>query len=47
MYFVNDIRFGQTKVLIKITRKAFKKTDIDEIVFNQNHPNGQKLIANF
>ena len=24
MYFVNGIRFGQTKVLIQITRKNFK-----------------------
>ena len=28
MYFVNSIRFGYTKVLIKITRKVLRKSDI-------------------
>ena len=43
MYFVNSIRFGYTKVLIQINRKAFRKSDIHEIAFIQNHPNCQKL----
>ena len=42
MYFLSSIRFGKTKALIQITRKAPRKSDIDEIVFIQNHPNGQK-----
>ena len=32
-------------VLIQITRKASRKSNIDEIVFIQNHPNGQKMLA--
>ena len=44
MYFDNSIRFALTKVLIQITRKASRKSDIDEIAFTQNHPSGQKLI---
>ena len=32
---MNSIRFGETKVLIQITRKASRKSDIDEIVFIQ------------
>ena len=44
MYFVNGIRFGQTKVLIQVTRKASWKSDIDEIPFTENYPNGQKMI---
>ena len=45
MYFVNSIRFGLTKVLIQITRKASRKADIEEIAFIQNHPYGQKMRA--
>ena len=45
MHFVNSIRFGQTKVLIQITRKASRKSDIDETAFIQNHPNGQQMIT--
>ena len=33
------------KSLIQITRKASRKSDIDEIVFIYNHPNGQKMIT--
>ena len=44
MYFVNSIRFGETKILIQIARKASRKSDIDEIALIQNHPNGQKTI---
>ena len=29
----------------EIQGKASRKSDIDEIVFNQRHPNGQKLHA--
>ena len=47
MYFENSIWFGQTIVLIQITRKASTKSDIDEIVFIQNHPNDQKMIAKY
>ena len=47
MYFVNNIRFGWTKVLIQITRKALRKSDIDEIAFIQNHASGQKMITRF
>ena len=32
MYFVNGIRFGLTKVLIQITKKASRKSDIDKIL---------------
>ena len=35
MYFVNSIRFGWTIVLIQITRKASRKSNIDEIAFIQ------------
>ena len=42
MYFLSSIRFGRTKALIQITRKAPRKSDIDEIFFIENHPNGQK-----
>ena len=45
MYVENSIRFDWTIVLIQITRKASRKLEIDEIVFIQNHPNGQKVIA--
>ena len=44
MYFVNSIRFRETKVFIQIARKASRKSDIDEIALIQNHPNGQKTI---
>ena len=46
MYFVKCIRFGQTLVLIQIAREDSRKSDIDQIVFNQNHPSGQKMIKN-
>ena len=46
IFFVNSIRFGWTKILIQITRKASRKSDIDKIAFIQNHPNCQKLITN-
>ena len=45
MYFVNSKRFGWTKVLIQITKKASRKSDIDKIAFIQNHPNCQKMIC--
>ena len=45
MYLENSIRFGLAIVLIQITRKALRKSDIDEIAFMQNHPNGQKMIV--
>ena len=32
-------------VLIQVARKASRKSDIGEIVFIQNHPNGQKMLA--
>ena len=45
---MNGVRFDwTTKVLVQITRKASRKLDIDEIVFNQNHPDGQKIISKF
>ena len=37
MYFVNGIRFGETKVLIQIIRQSSRKSDIDETVF-QSEP---------
>ena len=40
MQFENSIRFYWTKVLIQISRKASRKSDIDKIAFIQNHPNG-------
>ena len=40
------IRFGQTLVSIQIAREDSRKSDIDQIVFNQNHPSGQKMIKN-
>ena len=42
MHFVNSIIFGKTKVLVQITTKASRKSNIDEIAFIQNDPNGQK-----
>ena len=45
MYFVNSIILSQTKVLIQITRKASIKSDMDEIAFIQNHPNGEKMMT--
>ena len=45
MYFLNSIRFCQTKVLIEIISKASWKSDINEIVFTQNHPNGQTMMT--
>ena len=39
MYFENSIRFGYIIVLIKITGKASRKSDIDQIA------NGQKMLA--
>ena len=44
---MNSIRFGSTKGLIQITRKASRKSDIDEIAFIQNHPYGQKMITKY
>ena len=44
MCFVNSIRFGKTKVLIQITKKVSRKSDVDEITIIQNHPYGQKMI---
>ena len=45
MHFLNNIRFGYTNVLNQIARNASKKSDIDEIAFFQNHPNGHKMIT--
>ena len=45
MNFVNSIRFGLKNVLIQITRKASRKSDINEIAFSQNHPNGLKMVT--
>ena len=47
MHFVNSIRFGETKVLIQITRKASRKSDIHKIAFIQNHLNGQEIITKY
>ena len=50
MYFVNSIRFGQTKVLSQITRTASRKSDIyiyiykGKIAIIRNDCNGQKMI---
>ena len=30
---------------MQITRTASRKPDIDEIIFNQSHPNGKKIHA--
>ena len=30
---------------MQITRNASRKPDIDEIIFNQSHPNGKKIHA--
>ena len=32
-------------MLVHITRKASRKLDNDDLFFNQNHPNGQKMIS--
>ena len=37
MYFVNRVTFGWKKVLIQITRKVYKKSDIGKVEFIQNH----------
>ena len=47
MYFENNIRFGQRIVLIQSTGKASRKSDIDQIVFIQNHPYGKKMLAKY
>ena len=44
MYFVNRVTFDWTKVLIQIIRKASRKSDIDKVVFIQNHSYGQKML---
>ena len=31
---------------MQIAREDSRKSDIDQIVFNQNHPSGQKMIKN-